>query len=189
VTLPVVVAGWLAAHIVAYMLAEPDAGARAGRLAESGHGYSEHLPLAGLGLLAAVVVGGALRALAAATGQRSRPPSPRLFALLPPVAFVVQEHLERLVHDGALPLATALEPAFLLGLLLQLPFALLARVVAGLLLQTVERLGRALLAPPRTRATVMAPSPPALDLCLPLLSRLAAGSSERGPPAFVATGP
>lgn len=181
-------AGWLAAHMVAYALAEPVAGARAGRLDASGHGYLEHLPLVALGLLATVVAGAALHALAAARGGGSRPQSPWLFALLPPGAFVVQEHLERLVHDGGFPLTAALEPTFLLGLLLQLPFALLARVVAGLLLETAECLGRALSPPPRERTAVAVGNAAGLELCLPRLPRLAAGSSERGAPPFAANG-
>jgi len=188
VSLPVAVAGWLAAHMVAYALAEPDAGARAGRLDASGHGYLEHLPLVALGLLATVVAGAALHALAAARGRRTHACSPWLFALLPPLAFVVQEHLERFVHDGALPLA-ALEPTFLLGLLLQLPFALLARAAAGLLLHTAAELGRALSMPPPRRPAVAVRSTVALDLCLTRLSQPAAGSSERGPPIPIATGP
>jgi hypothetical protein len=46
--------------------------------------------------------------------------------LAPPAAFAVQEHLERYAATGDVPWSTATERTFLPGLLLQLPFGVLA---------------------------------------------------------------
>jgi hypothetical protein len=99
------------------------------------------------------------------------------------IGFVVQEHLERAVTDGAFPLHLVTEPRFLLGLALQVPFALCALLVAAALLRAAVRLARAL-------RTATAPRPlagwdgavlfPCLDV--PRRAALAAGYSERGPP-------
>ena len=66
------------------------------------------------------------------------------FAVLPPLAFALQEHLERLLHAGAVPWTAVLEPTFLPGFLLQLPFALLAFAVARALLGAAVLLARLL---------------------------------------------
>jgi hypothetical protein len=126
---PVAAAGVLAAHAVAYLLT----GTAAGPL----HAYLDHAPqvvavLASLGLVGVAVQ------------ERSRRPPVFVFAFLAPVGFACQEHVERLVHTGDLPwLLTT--PTFLVGLLLQVPVALLcawvARRVAGTLSDV--RLGRA----------------------------------------------
>ena len=118
---PLAAAGVLAAHAVAYRLT--------GAEARSLHAYLDHAPqvvavLASLGLVGLAVQ------------QRSRRPPVLAFAVLAPVGFACQEHVERLVHTGDLPwLLTT--PTFLVGLLLQLPVALLcawvARRVAGTL--------------------------------------------------------
>ncbi|MGH3104104.1 MAG: hypothetical protein ACRDN6_08415 [Gaiellaceae bacterium] len=169
-SLPVALAGCLAAHSAAYFLVEPDPHTRAA------HGYLAHLPLlAGAGL--AVVVGAAVwHALRGRAGAR---PSPWLFAVLPPLAFALQEHLERL----ALPLDVVPEPTFLLGLLLQVPFALLARVLAGTLLRAAETVGAMLRQPQRlSRLTAPVPAPvPALRT----RSAFSPSRAQRAPPARI----
>jgi hypothetical protein len=66
------------------------------------------------------------------------------FAIVPVAAFVLQEHFERLLHDGHFPVTLLLERPILLGLALQLPFALLAYAIAWLLVRATEALVRAL---------------------------------------------
>jgi hypothetical protein len=68
----------------------------------------------------------------------------------------LQELAERLLRAEAFPFQAALEPRFLLGLLLQLPFGLLALLVARALLRVVERLvcELARARTPRLQATV-----------------------------------
>jgi hypothetical protein len=71
------------------------------------------------------------------------------FALLAPAAFVVQEHLETLLHTGAAPFGTVLQPTFLPGLLLQIPFALAGYAIARALVRLADGV-RALIGRQRT---------------------------------------
>ena len=156
VSLPFMVAGCLAAHSLAYHLV-------AAR--EERHGYLAFAPLF-LGLLGALALVGLFR--------RGRAVSPLACALLPPLAFVVQEHVERLE-------LVVTEPAFAVGLVLQLPFALAALVaarafvgVADLVLQALA--GRRPVARRRSTPAFV----PASDLLRPPL--LTGPSSPRAPP-------
>jgi hypothetical protein len=119
---PIAAAGLLVTHALAYRLT----GTSLGRT----HDYLDHAPqvvliLASLGLLG----------LALQERSLSRA-SLWWFAPLAPLGFVAQEHVERLAHTGELPwLLTT--PAFLVGLVLQLPVvltcALVVRRVVGTL--------------------------------------------------------
>lgn len=128
---PLVAAGVLVAHLLAYRLTGTPSG--------SLHGYLDHAPQV---LLVLAVVGLAVAGLAI----RLRTPSAWPFAAAAPATFVVQEHVERLAHDGVLPWLLG-SPAFMVGLLLQLPFALVVWVLARCLLS-------ALTAPMATRRHV-----------------------------------
>ena len=114
-------AGVLAGHDLAYRLAG------VGR--EGLHGYLAHAPQ----LLVAVSLPALLVAL---SGGRTHAPPTWAFGLLGAGAFASMEHLERLGHGGVPWLLT--NPLFLLGLALQLPFALAAWWIARTLL-AVER--------------------------------------------------
>jgi hypothetical protein len=177
-SVPVALAGCLAAHALAYRLAEPDAHERAHLLAASGHGYLERLPLLVAAAFALVLVGFVRQTVLAARGLEPGGPS-RLVAFVPPLAFLLQEHLERLLHDGAFPLEALTQPSFLVGLALQLPFALLAYAAAALLARGASALGRLLAGRPPVRvgstprAVSSRPSPPAPRLV----------ARVRGPPA------
>ena len=83
------------------------------------------MSLAALSLLLALCL-----RVAGACGSDRRRISAVPFAFLAPMVFVVQEHLESLVHTGSFPFDAVLEPTFLPGLALQLPFALAAYLVA-----------------------------------------------------------
>ena len=150
-SLPVALAGSAAAHGLAYHLVEPDAHERAHLLAASGHGYLGQLRVLAAAAVALVLAGFVRQAALAARG-REAPGPPLVVALVPPLAFVLQEHLERALHDGAFPAGALFEPTLLVGLALQLPFALLALAVARLLVRAAAALGRLLAAPPRVRA-------------------------------------
>jgi hypothetical protein len=138
------VAGSQVAHAVGYRLAAPAPGERVRLLADSGHGY---LALAPLCLaLVTLVVGLALLAEIRET-RGGRPGSvlrPSLFLTVAPVTFMLQEHFERLLHDGAMPWGAMAERTFVLGLLLQIPFALGAYLLARLLLHTARVVARLL---------------------------------------------
>ena len=177
--------GLLAGHSLSYRLALPDAEHRAQALHESGHGYLSYAPLALTACLALACLGLLLRAAAAG---RDRPGS-RVrawpFGALAPLAFMLQEHLERLLAAGEWPLAASLQPTFLLGLLLQAPFATLAYVLARALIAVADTLGRVFAAsrrkPAREAARVPLPSSP---IERRRLSPLVLGGAERAPPVI-----
>ena len=129
--------GVYTAHALAYRLAVPDAEHRHDVLEQTGHGYLDG-PLLTSFFFALVAAGLAGRVLGGALGG----PHPPLwfFGLAPPLGFALQEHLERWFHDGAFPAGAALEPTFLAGLVLQLPFALAAALAAAALLAGADAL-------------------------------------------------
>jgi len=173
--LPLVLVGWLSAHGAAYALLAGDGGHRAALMTASGHGYLEHLPLA---IAFCLTLAGA--GFVARTRGVGRSLPPRVFAVLPLLGFAVQEHLERALHGGGLPWETGLEPVFLLGLLLQLPFALAAVVLA----HALTGLADCVAALRRPHALPRRPSllrSPAL-VELPLVAALAGGHAGRAPP-------
>jgi hypothetical protein len=174
-------AGWVTAHVLSYVLVVPDAAERRQVLMQSGHGYFHTADLLilcltiALASLAVCVVGG--------TSRRVNAPSPRALALLPPVGFVVQEHVERIAHNGAFPVHLVTEPRFLAGLLLQLPFALAALLCARLLVTVARGLARRLGGTGRPKLVSLEVSwPPMVKRRRPRLSVLALGRGERAPP-------
>ena len=170
------------AHAVAYRLAYPQAHVRVVRMLATGHSYFTQLPLvlaaAGACLLLSLVV----TACDAARGLTPRALPAWAFALLPPLAFALQELLELSLHTSTFAWHVVLAPTFGPGLLLQLPFALAMFVVARLLLRAAERIGRALRRPaPRSKAVpefAAAPIAPAVPL-------LAGRQLARAPPRVV----
>jgi hypothetical protein len=158
VSVPFMAAGCLAAHSLAYhLIADPT----------ERHGYLAFAPLF-LGVLGGLAIVGAVR--------RGRTHSPVLFALLPPLAFVVQEHAERLQ-------LVATEPAFLVGLALQLPFSLAALVAARAFLGLAELVAEVLTAarPRGRRAPSLRTPAGALAVARTLL--VSCPRSPRAPPA------
>ena len=106
------------------------------------------------------------------------------FGLLPLAAFTLQEFTERLLATHALPWWMFVQPTYRVGLLLQLPFALLAYVAARLLLRVGRTIGTIIatpLSPPAVGGARPSLRPGAL--VLPRLSMLQRGWSVRGPPA------
>ena len=101
--------------------------------------------------------------------------------LLPPVAFGAQEVTERLVHTGQIPWTVVLQPAFLIGLALQLPFALAALLLAWALDFAARAVGGALASMPRLTFEVEVPRP-GLVTARPRVAGLARGYAERAPP-------
>lgn len=181
-SLTLMAVGGALAHALAYRLVAPTAVEAHGHSAAEIHGYLPHLRIC-LAICGAV----ALVALAAALFSRVRAQAVAaplwLFALFPPVGFAVQEHLERLFTTGAFPIAAALEPTFLVGLVLQIPFALAAYLAARALIALAVAVARRLLADPRRCPQRCAPAPrPAVRIALLRASVLALGHGQRGPP-------
>ncbi len=181
VSLSLLLLGSLAAHSLAYLVVEPLPQARAHLLDETGHGYLDALPLVVGGCLALTVV--ALVALAARARRGAASALPTwLLALLPPIGFAVQEHVERLVGGTGGSAAVAVEPAFLVGLALQLPLALVVLAVARRLTRAAEAIGaRTRAAHPRPGAAPPAPGSP--DALLRPAGALALCHAGRGPPS------
>jgi hypothetical protein len=153
VALPAMLTGSQLAHALAYRWVYPQAHVRVLHLAATGHGYLTWLPLAfGVaGSVAAVALVAA--GLDAARGRPIRDVPAFAFALLPPLAFALQEFLELSLHLGRPGWQFAAAPTFVPGLLLQLPFAVLAYLAARALLRAAEIVGRALASPRRPRTT------------------------------------
>jgi hypothetical protein len=180
------VAGWISAHEVAYRLALPHPHAGGSDVAERGHAYLAFgaLVLALCFLIALVCTAGLV-----ARPDGLRPPSRRLLlfvVLVPPLGFALQELAEGLLTTGALPYEAASEPTFLLGILLQLPFALAALTVARVLFAFARCLARSVGGAGRPRRVSLELSlPPVIDACRPRVPALAFGYGERGPPRGV----
>jgi hypothetical protein len=181
---PLMFAGTETAHWLAFRLVYPNPWERAQALASSGHGYLlTYWPIA-------AGIGGAVSLAALALGARSHaeshdrptaPPSALVFAALPPLAFALQEHLESLVHSGSIS-GVAESPTFIVGLALQLPFALAAFAAAWLLLRVARLVGARLgeSEPRRAAGTWIGVLRPR-DASMRSLVRLGA-QSGRGPP-------
>jgi hypothetical protein len=120
IVLPLSAAGVLTGHALAYAFV----GARAG---EDVHGYLGHAPQ-----LVAVLATASLCLLA--VHGRSRTPAPWQFAGFALGAFVAQEHAERLLHSGHVPVLVT-RPEFLLGLLFQVVVATVVWWLARRLLE------------------------------------------------------
>jgi hypothetical protein len=183
-SLPLAAIGWIAGHWLAYRLVETQHEHREALLAETGHGYFASAPLV---LACAITVLCAGLALAIGDGLRGHARA-RVrawpLALVPPLGFALQEHLERLIELNALPLDVVLEPTFLVGMALQLPLAAVALLAAHAVLAFGHALGRRaavkrrLPQPPRFLLPLLLPSEPAPARS----SILAGGHGQRAPP-------
>ena len=180
--LPLIALGTQAAHALDYRLMLPGA-ERAEVLEATGHGYFSGAPQFLAVCLTVLLVALTLHVVGRRRGSLGGMPA-WPFAVLPPLAFALQEHLERLMHAGDVPWTAVLEPTFLPGFLLQLPFALLAFAVARALLGAAVRLARlfergARPVPARTRVSARRRR---ATVVLRRLAPLACGRSLRGPP-------
>ena len=105
-----------------------------------------------------------------------------MFAVVPVVGFVLQEHVEHLVAHRELEVSHFLSKPFMLGLALQVPFALVALLAARIVLSFVQGLACTI----RTAFTLSRPElvrvivPFSTDL--PLRPALALRHAGRAPP-------
>jgi hypothetical protein len=182
-TAPLLVTGLLAGHSLGYRWAVTDTNARAHLLEESGHAYFSYLPAILAVLLTLAAWSLADRARSAARGRRRASSPPLLVALVPPVAFLTQEVLERLLHTGHVHAAAVLQPAVLIGLALQLPIALIVLGLVWLLAEAADAVGRALSNRPPTRLAETVFFAPAERAVVPVRTVASRGWSERGPPS------
>ena len=130
---PVVAGGVLVAHSLAYRLTATPT--------DPFHSYLEHVPqILLLLMLAGLALGG--------IGTRLHVPPVAAFPILAITTFAAQEHVERIVHGAGVPFLLT-TPAFVLGVVLQVPFALAAWVLARWLVGAVRATRRHRPRPPR----------------------------------------
>lgn len=187
VALPVAVISWLNAHCLAYVLVPPAASEHMHHHAEGGHTYLAAPALVGA-LVTVLAVGLVLCVGEGLRGRRGGigPPA-LLFALLPPLGFVSQEQAEELIRSGSLSPGLFIEPTFLAGFALQLPFAVVALLLCRALYALGHGLGCLLAGRLAVAARGSAPAPAEhrrpLSVSLVRPSVLAEGHGSRAPPA------
>lgn len=172
-------AGGLVAHGLAYRIAEPDPERRHRLLESTGHGYFDPTLIGSL--CVALTVLGFAGCVHAGIRRGTRPPL-WLFALVPPIGFALQEHAERMLHHNSFSAGTVLEPTFLAGLLLQLPFAIVALLMARALLVAAGALARELGTPPRLRLAPDASLAVPTGHRIPVAPTLVGAGGQRAPP-------
>lgn len=183
VATPLMLVGSEAAHVLAYRFVYPQAHVRVLALAMSGHGYLSRVPLVLGAGVAIALVSLLVAALDAARGRSVRALPAAAFAILPPLAFLVQEVLELSLHTGTFGWHAVLAPTFLPGIALQAPFAVAAYIAARLLLRAAERLGRMFAERPRPAFVELVFTP----AVAPAHSRLSSHRfASRGPPLVAA---
>jgi hypothetical protein len=183
-TVPLAVLGSQLGHAIAYAIATShDAGHAHGEPAGT-HAYMAYAPLAlAIGVVLVIIaLGSELRGLLRGPRGESLPPSPWTFAVLAPAIFVTQEHLERLVDESVIPWSAAFEPTFAIGLLVQLPIALGAYLLARALLRAVRTLIELLTTFGQRRQIAEPCARPAALLFVPCVPVLGLGYGSRGPP-------
>ncbi len=147
-SLPLMIAGTQVAHVLAYRFVYPNAHVRLSELLATGHSYMVgthgYVPmlLAMAGALDLVAAGWVFAGSLRRTLQRPVPAW--AFALMPLLCFTLQEFLERWLSGAPFPWWMVLQPTFRIGLLLQLPFALVAFLVARVLLRVADGAGHRL---------------------------------------------
>jgi hypothetical protein len=162
---PLIAAGVVVAHGLAYRLTGTPEGPM--------HGYLDHMPQL---LLVLVVAGLALGGLEQSRlGACLRLPAAWPFPMVALATFVLQEHLERFVHTGHLPWLLG-SRVFLVGLVLQLPIALVVWALARKLLCALRPFRAAAPRLPRHSVAVV-PAP-----TLPIRVLAIAAPLGRGPP-------
>ncbi len=181
--LPILLVGSQVAHALAYRLAYPSLPLRVHVLAATGHGYLSELPLA-FGIAGAVALASLFwTALDAARGGLPTPIPPAAFAILPPLAFCLQELTERWLTVGGFPWWLVEQPTFRIGLLLEVPFGLVAYGATRMLLRGAHAMGRrtALQPPPRRRELLPLRGIPPVEIAVVTGLRPSPWST-RGPP-------
>jgi hypothetical protein len=128
-----------------------------------------------------------LRLFSALRSQPSRGVGALCFFSLPLGAYAAQELIERLLSAESLPFVAGVEPRFLLGLALQLPFAALAFALGWLALRVPHAFRRLLAGRSHALRRWSGPSllwTPLLSGPIPRIAALSRGH-PRAPPQLV----
>jgi hypothetical protein len=172
-------------HALVARMLDPEAARR--HLLQRAMVDSVEYPHAALGVL--VVLVGAVfvrRTLASFRTAEPRPLPAWRLAAVPPLVFLLQEHVERLVQDGDFSWLTAAEPAVLAGVALKIPCGLFALWLVRTLLRAADEIGCALARRSASAERRLAASRLSLLVhASPLRLRvLASRHAGRAPPAF-----
>jgi uncharacterized membrane protein len=162
VTLPFAAASVVLGHAIAYAATGTPTGGM--------HDYLAHAPQV-------VFILASLAVLGLAADSRARRHSPLPLATLGIGAFVAQEHLERLIHTGHLPFLLA-SPVLWLGIVLQLPLAVVIWFVARRLAEDIAAPARRLVRRVPRLVQLLARL-----VLAPVASAPGAAFPARGPPA------
>lgn len=186
VALPLMGAGSVGAHVVARLVTGAHVSDGSKETAErASTGFAGHTVML-IGIVAAFTFVACAARLISIIRRRTASGTPaELFFVLPPLAFVAQEVVERLLNAEAAPFQAAFEPRLLIGLALQIPFGLVALFSARVLLRLAIRIARAFSKSRPTglaRRSVVTRAPRACDL--PRIPALALGYQQRGPPTL-----
>jgi hypothetical protein len=187
---PLMVVGSQVAHVFAYRWVYPNARIRLSELLATGHSYMgspSYAPMLLGFVFAAELVAAGCVLIGALRRSRQRTVPAWAFALLPMLGFTLQEFIERWLSGSPFPWWMVLQPTYRVGLLLQLPFALVAYLVARLLLRAADRVGRILrgaVARPALISVSLRWVAPQVDP--PRRGGLADEHSGRGPPRLAA---
>jgi len=131
---------WVAAHALAHdVVAQPSAAGHGAGHSRGVESYVAYLPTSlalCLTLAAAIATGAAIGKRWAGTSGRSI----WLFGFVPVLGFAADTLVELATHGPTAATAAELVPVFLIGLLVQIPFALVAVGLAGRILWLVEQL-------------------------------------------------
>jgi hypothetical protein len=191
VALPLVAAGTLLSHCYGLAVVDPATHSAAHTHGSGAAASVTEIVLSFPFALACVALAGL--ALAARAGQAfaGAPGTSRLaawpFGLMPVAGFLLYQELSSLTGTGSLDLAALTAPAFLLGLLLQVPFGIAVYAISRRLLRLADRVGLALAAlrAARRPAASLHKIRPFLDARGPRLATLALSAAPRAPPPSV----
>jgi hypothetical protein len=180
---PLSVIGVLAAHSLSYRLVVPDAHAREHLLASTGHSYLMYAP-AIVGISLALIALGFGHAIARELrGESPATKAPAwLVGFVPLLAFVIQEYVERCLQHGSIEWGVALESTFVVGLALQVPFALVAGLATLVLTRVARGVAAIISRRPAPRLRKLRPFLLPVSLDLPRTPLLALGYAGRAPP-------
>jgi hypothetical protein len=159
---PLLATGVLLAHRLAYLVVRPPA--------EDVHGYLEHAPQV-------LFIAGLLGLFALGSARQPARPTPPPFLAIAAATFALQEHVERFAHGGHWPFLLS-SPVFLVGLVLQVPFALGVWLVTRWLLAAPGGGRRS-----RRRWLALVPAPAHAGATLLLARATVARVRARDPPA------
>jgi hypothetical protein len=193
VALPLMAAGTWLSHCYALSAVDPSTHAaahhagHAGRMSAASVIFTAPFLFACAAILAlALVYQAALSFRGHGVARMSALP----FAVVPALGFFLHQHFEQLASSGTISVAALTAPAFLLGLILQIPFGIVAFFAVRFLLRFADRLGLTLAELRKPRRAIPSIRRPRTSLLAhgPRLALLARSAAPRAPPLAFQSG-